>query len=255
MPHVYTLEENYEDIADAIREKLGVQTTYKPGEMAAAISSIGGGGATDNNWAEIMRHESTTLFDNTITRIYNYGLRTNNADSYITSIELPQVTEIGRSAFEGQAKAKSISLPLLADLKSTYEFYLCAKLESITLPALSHTESAYNTLGYTFRGCSAIKKIDLGNNSTIFNQRFNQYCFNSCTNLKALILRWNNVVINSASNNLMSSGIASGIGYIYVPSSLVSSYQAASYWSTYASRIRAIEDYSDDGTVNGNIIV
>lgn len=42
MPHVYTLEENYENIADAIRDKLGVQTTYKPGEMAAAIETIGG---------------------------------------------------------------------------------------------------------------------------------------------------------------------------------------------------------------------
>ena len=44
MPHVYTLEENYEDIADAIRAKLGVQTTYKPGEMAAAIDTIASGG-------------------------------------------------------------------------------------------------------------------------------------------------------------------------------------------------------------------
>lgn len=43
MPHVYTLEENYENIADAIRSKLGVQTTYKPGDMAEAIESIGGG--------------------------------------------------------------------------------------------------------------------------------------------------------------------------------------------------------------------
>lgn len=42
MPHVYTIEENYENIADAIRTKLGVQTTYKPGEMAAAIETIGG---------------------------------------------------------------------------------------------------------------------------------------------------------------------------------------------------------------------
>ena len=42
MPHVYTLEENYENIADAIRDKLGVQTTYKPSEMADAIETIGG---------------------------------------------------------------------------------------------------------------------------------------------------------------------------------------------------------------------
>lgn len=42
MPHVYTLRDNYEDIADAIRDKLGVSDTYKPSEMAAAIETIGG---------------------------------------------------------------------------------------------------------------------------------------------------------------------------------------------------------------------
>lgn len=34
------------DIADAIREKLGVQTAYKPSEMPEAIESISGGGIT-----------------------------------------------------------------------------------------------------------------------------------------------------------------------------------------------------------------
>lgn len=48
MPHVYTLEENYEDIADAIRAKLGVQTTYRPGEMAVAIGTIANGGTIGN---------------------------------------------------------------------------------------------------------------------------------------------------------------------------------------------------------------
>lgn len=38
--------ENLTDIADAIRGKLGVQTTYKPGQMADAIESISGGGIT-----------------------------------------------------------------------------------------------------------------------------------------------------------------------------------------------------------------
>lgn len=34
------------DIADAIRSKLNVQTTYKPSQMANAIESIGGGGSS-----------------------------------------------------------------------------------------------------------------------------------------------------------------------------------------------------------------
>lgn len=44
MSKVLVTDTYLEDIADAIREKLGVQTTYRPGDMAAAIESISGGG-------------------------------------------------------------------------------------------------------------------------------------------------------------------------------------------------------------------
>ena len=48
MSIVTTNNENYAAIASAIREKLGVETTYKPAQMAEAVASIttGGGGAT-----------------------------------------------------------------------------------------------------------------------------------------------------------------------------------------------------------------
>lgn len=46
-----------------------------------------------------------------------------------------------------------------------------------------------------------------------------------------------------------------GTGYIYVPSALVSAYKAANNWSLFSNSIRAIEDYSDDGTVDGDINV
>ena len=44
MSKVLITESYLEDIADAIREKLGMATTYRPGDMAAAIESISGGG-------------------------------------------------------------------------------------------------------------------------------------------------------------------------------------------------------------------
>jgi len=40
MANVLVNEQHLSDIAAAIRAKLGVQTTYKPGQMAAAIGSI-----------------------------------------------------------------------------------------------------------------------------------------------------------------------------------------------------------------------
>ena len=44
MALILTDDQNYKDIAAAIREKNGSTTTYAPGEMAAAISSGASGG-------------------------------------------------------------------------------------------------------------------------------------------------------------------------------------------------------------------
>lgn len=50
-----------------------------------------------------------------------------------------------------------------------------------------------------------------------------------------------------------------GNAYIYVPKTMadgsdgVAAYEAATNWSSFAGRIRAIEDYSVDGTVTGDL--
>lgn len=49
MANVFVNEDSLSDIADAIRSKLNVQTTYKPSEMAAAIESISGGSVNNQN--------------------------------------------------------------------------------------------------------------------------------------------------------------------------------------------------------------
>lgn len=50
MTTVLTDNANYTAIAGAIREKLGVQTTYLPSEMAEAIASIEGGGGEQGTY-------------------------------------------------------------------------------------------------------------------------------------------------------------------------------------------------------------
>ena len=76
--------------------------------------------------------------------------------------------------------------------------------------------------------------------------------FNSCTNITALILRnTSGVCTLSASNAFLYSAIENGRGYIYVPSALIKDYKAATNWSTHAARLRALEDYTVDGTTTG----
>lgn len=40
---------------------------------------------------------------------------------------------------------------------------------------------------------------------------------------------------------------------IYVPAALIDSYKAATNWSAYANQFRALEDYTVDGTITGEL--
>lgn len=270
MPHVYTLEGNYENIADAIREKLGVQTAYRPGEMAAAISSISGG--SSGNWAEVLSGNSTTLIDDGITALRNYALGVvgNVSDrGYLTTVSFPSVTRIGDYSFYYQTKLVSAvfssglsyigsyafsNCGKLTEINCknvtavySYAFYYCTSLVEVIMPQSSSIPQ------YVCGFCSSLVKADFGseNSTTIGNG-----AFSGCTSIETLVIRKTGAVLTGRSNMFASScPIAQGTGHIYVPRALVDSYKTANYWSTYAGQIRAIEDYSNDGTVNGDIIV
>ena len=71
--------------------------------------------------------------------------------------------------------------------------------------------------------------------------------------LIALILRSETMATLAGTNALSSTPIASGTGYIYVPSALIEDYKVATNWSTYADQFRALEDYTVDGTITGEL--
>lgn len=112
----------------------------------------------------------------------------------------------------------------------------CTKLTSVVLPAVRTTE------GNSMTGCSEITKADFSNLRTIRYSTF----YNNNKKLIALIIRRHAVTtLDNTTNVFKNTPIASGTGYIYVPSDMVSSYKSATNWSTYADQIRAIEDYPD----------
>lgn len=80
-----------------------------------------------------------------------------------------------------------------------------------------------------------------------------QYALYKSAALTALVLRYNTVATLENTNALGQSGIANGTGYIYVPSDLVDSYKSATNWSTYANQFRALEDYTVDGSTDGEL--
>ena len=110
----------------------------------------------------------------------------------------------------------------------------CTKLTSVMLPAVRTTD------GNSMNGCSELTKADFSNLQTI---RYSTFYSNK--KLVTLIIRTQAVAHLEKTSAFKDTPIASGTGYIYVPSALVDSYKAATNWSTYANQIRAIEDYPD----------
>ena len=111
----------------------------------------------------------------------------------------------------------------------------CTKLTSVVLPAVRRTD------GHAMNGCSALTKADFSN-----LQQIRYATFDNDSKLIALIIRRHAVTtLDNTTNVFRNTPIASGTGYIYVPSDMVSNYKTATNWSTYANQIRAIEDYPD----------
>ena len=76
--------------------------------------------------------------------------------------------------------------------------------------------------------------------------------FDNCKSLKRLILS-SEIMCPLGEWVFNGTPIESGTGYIYVPRALVDTYKTATNWSTFANQFRALEDYTVDGTVTGEI--
>ena len=153
--------------------------------------------------------------------------------SKLTSVDFPLVTSIGTYAFNGCSALTSVNFPLVTSI-GTYAFYNCKVLTTVNFPLVTSIGNS------AFWGCSALTAADFPLVTSIGNS-----AFYNCSALTALILRSEIMATLSGTNAFTSTPIASGTGYIYVPSALMDNYKSATNWSTYANQIRAIEDYPD----------
>ena len=201
-------------IADAIRGKTGGTDPVAVSDMAAQIEGIEVGGGGDID-ALIYRS--------------------------ITEISSSSVTSIGDSAFRNCSNLTTVDFPVATSIGSS-AFYSCSSLTTVDFPVATSIGS------YAFYSCRSLTTADFPVVTSI-----GTYAFNSCRVLKSLLLRGNNVCTLSSTNAFNSTPIKSGTGYIYVPSALIEQYKAATNWSTYSAQFRALEDYTVDGTITGEL--
>lgn len=142
----------------------------------------------------------------------------------------------------------------------------------ITREITSINNNTANGVGYaSFKNCYDLKKVKFSNATYIYGEAFYDCqrleiadfpkvtriitkVFYNNHRLYALILRSESICELSNTNSFKGcTEIDNKTGYIYVPSALVAEYQAATNWSTYATQFRALEDYTVDGTITGEL--
>lgn len=239
------------DVADAIREKKGTSEPINPQDFASEIASIEGGSGDDSAIVDGILGNTVTSLNSNATSLRAYALR---GASKLISVDLPKVKSVGDNALYGVGLSE-LYLPSCTSVGGTAICY-CNSLVKIDLPVCTSIGT------YAFRDNKILAQVSLNslktlNQSALYNcdslkkislpsvTQINASAFNGSANFETIILGSSSVVTLANTNAFSGTKIASGSGYIYVPSILVESYKTASNWATYAEQFRAIEDYPE----------
>ena len=160
----------------------------------------------------------------------------------LTTVDAPSITDLGRSALQGCNKIESVNFPELITIHP-YSMQRCTAIKSIVLPKATFLGT------YAMSGCTGLISAEF--HAVV---EFGHEALAECSNLSSVILRNKETVSSIISSGVLKkTQIASGTGYIYVPRALVDSYKAETNWATYAAQFRALEDYTVDGTITGEL--
>lgn len=237
MSYGITDTQNYTDIADAIRAKNGSADTYKPDEMAAAISNLPAPQTVTKGlvFSDYDSDGYPTKFEfvgfNGILPA-NYGRSVtfvitgaNTFNKHFTSTSVCKnwndITQIGNSCFQGIGYDGDFVLPSGLVSAGQNAVYLCNKIKSITFP------TTITTIGrdcFAYNG-NTLKTITfLGDVCDI-----PQGCFSNDNGIT--LYDFSNHTSNTIPSlyNTGSLGHASGC-VIKVPNSLLATWQTTAVW-------------------------
>lgn len=193
------------------------------------ITAEGGGESTPDYLAMAISNTLTEYSNDDVTSIRAYAFR--DATS-LKSVSLPKLKSSGNYSFQN-CRLVSVNMPLLENVANN--MFYGTSLVSVKFP------NAKTIYGGGFQGCTELIEADLSVSISL-----NTNAFYGCSKLERLILRRTAAICALANTNaLTNTPIASGTGYVYVPASLKDKYVQATNWTTYATQIRAIEDYPE----------
>lgn len=249
-------------IADAIRSKTGKTDGLTLDQMPGEIEGIETGGGSGGG-------ELDALFDKTITEVKSNATQIPKEAfkdcKALVSAEFPNVTTIGSNAFYGCTNMTTLTVPNVTTIGSNAcqncsgltdldvplatsiggaAFYGCRELANhIYLPLITTIESR------TFQSCEKIPSADFPKVTSI-----DGYAFYQNAALTAVILRSETLCTLKSTTGFGNCWlIEGGTGFFYVPKALVEEYKVATNWSKWSTQFRALEDYTVDGTITGEL--
>ena len=169
-----------------------------------------------------------TLLSTEITKVRDYGLYYRKS---LMTIDLPNCTDVGSSAFYSCTALENVNLPECINV-GKYAFANCKKLQNVNIPKCTIIKNS------TFQYCN-FKKIDLN-----FVEKIETWAFWNCTALECVkILNTETVCVLADKDAFQGTLIEAGNGYIYVPDELIEQYRTATNWSAFANQIKPLSEY------------
>jgi hypothetical protein len=177
------------------------------------------------------------------------------------AIELNECTQIGYSAFDGNVNLAEVSFNKLTSIPAyafrntqlnygdfpsctsiaVGAFNKCSVMYDVSFPLCTTIIGITTSTSATFYNCTALTTISFPKLSLLSTG----YIFAGCTSLMRIYLM-NSIVctLNTTSafryTPITDSTYTGTFGSIYVPSSLLASYKAATNWKTISDRIVGI---------------
>ena len=242
-------------VAENLDTELSTQDTLIANIMTALDGKTAGVSKSENN---LVARTLTTYSNDQVDKVGAYVFTNLNE---LTEVDLPAVTDIGTYAFNYCKNLARVNMPMVKNIDGS-AFYYCSALNTVNFPLLETFggSSVFNRSGLTeacFPKLTVVTSGSLSNITGLVKADFSSLsdikdtAFYNDSSLKAVILRSESMCALSYSNAFSNTPIASGAGYIYVPSALLTNYQSATNWSTYSTQFRALENYTVDGTITG----
>lgn len=230
-------------------QNLTAENIAKDVEILGVKGTFEGGGS--DTLAEFFNNEQSELNNSNITKLPNYAFYSNK---FLTKVDLSNCESVGSYAFYANSNLKNANFLNVTRIGDS-AFYLCDSLKS------ANFLNATSIGGGAFSVCKILESVNFPNAKSIGSQ-----AFSGCYLLKAVIIRQTDTICTLANSNAFTNcyhilGTTNATynpngdkdGYIYVPKNMVDTLKISTNWSVYADQIRALEDYTVDGTTTGEL--